>query len=679
MADDDYSMDDEASDATDASAGDEKLFRRITKQFKQDWPAINRWRKEAKEDFAFYNGHQWSDEEKAKLGEQMRPALTFNRVAPLVNAVVGSEINNRREVRFIPREQGDAIPNELLTSAAEWFRDECGAEDEESESFSDCVVAGMGWTETRLDFDEEPDGAPKIERIDPFEMGWDGAATKANLADARRIWRMREMDCEEAEEMFPGVPRHMLHAAWAKTLSSQDTEPHNQDAADEYRGGQEEPDAPGRARVTVVEYQWIDTEDYYRAPDPKDTTKTREFTVEQFKILQRYIPEYPGLKQRRKVTKRVFVGGKILGKVERPLVPPGAFTYECITGYYDRKEESFYGVVRPTRDPQRWANKFFSQVMHILNSQAKGGIMAERGAFEDERQAEESWARTDAITYLTKNALSGPSPKIQPKPQAAFPAGFFQLLQESKEAISAVTGLSPEFLGTREADQPGVLEYQRRQSSLNLLAKLFNGLRRYRMRQGRTMLYLIQNHLADGRLVRIVGDDREQYVPLTKANIASVKYDIIVDDAPSSPNEKEKTWQIMQGIMPMVAEYLTPDIGVEILRFSPLPASMVEKLAKKIQEAQAQQQQQPDPEMQKAELEIGMKQADLQAKQQGHAMDLEAKRMEIALDMQKAQIDAYVAQQKLQNDREKLAVQAASNAVARDKVSAQRTAAATAD
>src|SRR5690606_21777931 len=266
------------------------------------------------------------------------------------------------------------------------------------------------------------------------------------------------------------------------------------------------------------------------------------------------------------------------------------------------------------KDPQRWSNKFFSQVMFLLNSQSKGGIIAERGAFEDDRQAEASWAKSDEITWANTGALSGDKPKIIPKSPAQFPAGFFTLFQESKEAINDVTGLSMEFLGTREVVQAGVLEHQLRQSSLNLLASLFNSLRRYRKRQGRVMLYLIQEHLADGRLVRIVGDDMRQYVPLTRADVANREYDIIVDDSPSSPNEKDRTWQILMQMLPMVRDMITPDIALELLSMSPLPASLVEKIRQKAMEAQ-QQPQPPSPEEMKAQLEMQKGQMELEGKQ----------------------------------------------------------------
>src|SRR5207249_8968354 len=46
------------------------------------------------------------------------------------------------------------------------------------------------------------------------------------------------------------------------------------------------------------------------------------------------------------------------------------------------------------------ANKWLSQSLHILNSNAKGGVFAERGAFDNDRDAEESYARADRITWL---------------------------------------------------------------------------------------------------------------------------------------------------------------------------------------------------------------------------------------------------------------------------------------
>jgi hypothetical protein len=681
---DGWLMADYTDTADDAPRGTHaELTLKLKAWYAEDIKHVSEWRKVAREDYEFYNGDQWSQEDMNVLRDQKRPALTFNRIGPLVNAVVGSEINNRREVQYIPREQGDAEANEILTAAGEWFRDQTGAEDEESDAFEDATICGMGWTDTRLDFEDDPDGAPQIRRLDPLKMAWDCNASKPNLEDAQRLWYVDEKPYSEVKEMFPGVARELLNAGWAKTLGNDPTQPHDQDQADLYTGDQNEfASSYSKKMCTLVECRWFEKVPYYRGPDMQ-TGHPKEYSEKQIKLIRKELPDFPAVRQYKKVVKRAFIGAEVLAAPDQPLVPPGMFGWECITGYRDKLKRTFYGIVRPAKDPQRWSNKFFSQTQFLLNSQSKGGILAERGIADDDRQFEESWAKTESITWAKTGSLSGQAPKFVAKPTAQFPSGFFTLFNESKEAISQVTGLSPEFIGTREVDQAGVLEYQRRQSSLNLLASLFNSLRRYRKRQGKTMLFLIQNHLSDGRLVRIVGDDKAQYVPLTKDAVSNSQYDIIVDDAPTSPNEKDRTWQIISQMLPMLKDFMTPEIGLEILKYSPLPASMVSKWQRKAKEAAEEAAKQPPPptpeeqkmalEEQKAGLAMQGKQADLAADQQKNEMDVQMKGIDLMIKQREAEMDAQRDQAKLVADLSRIAVQERQNEIRAENANSRRT------
>lgn len=266
------------------------LLLKLKDWFRRDIVHATEWRKEAREDYRFYNGDQWNDDEKRHLQDQMRPVVTFNRTAPLVNAVIGSEINNRREVRYIPREQGDALANEVLTAGAEWFRDECGAEDEESIGFKDCTIAGMGWTDTRLDFEDEPDGAPKVERIDPMEMVWDCYSVKENLADAGRMFRVREISYEAAEELTGEKDRSRLHAGWAKGMEN-DGEVKDQQEEDLYLGEGGEGDYQNK-KCVLVEARWFERETYYRGADLANPQQIREYDGRQIALIRKQMPGF---------------------------------------------------------------------------------------------------------------------------------------------------------------------------------------------------------------------------------------------------------------------------------------------------------------------------------------------------------------------------------------------------
>lgn len=648
-----------ADDSTDKPDGDDSDLTTFKAWYRADNEKFKTWaygsdgESGAVEDFKFRDGDQWRDAEKQELEDQHRPVLVFNRTGVMVDAVVGSEIGNRREVRFIPREQTDAKPNEILTSAAEWFRDQCDAEDEESEAFKDAVTAGMGWTETRLDYESNPQGEPKIDHFDPLEARWDENAVKSNLVDSNRRWRVRKMDIADAKDMFPDADESDLNAAWADA-DDNDSEPSRNNPGERYGGDDNGRHTDIPKKVTVVACQYYKKEAYYRAlvMGPDGQPHQADLDAEKFKIATEAGMLMKSVKLTRKVVVQCFLGRVMLKKPEP--TQTGTWTWNCITGLKDHDKGTFYGIVRRAKDPQRWANKWLSQMMHILNSQAKGGIMAEKDAFENQRDAEESWAKVDRVTWMAKGALSGISgQKWAQKPMAQFPAGFDRLLQYADDAIIKATGINMELLGMREVNQPGVLEAQRKQSGIAILASLFDSLRRYRKIQGRGMLNLIQNFLADGRLVRIVGEEEARYVPLTKDAVTSGEYDIIVDDSPTSANEKERTWGLLMQILPMFKDRIGPKETLMLAEYSPLPTSLVEKLKSMGQDQQQQQDPTQNPMfmLEQAKLQNASKELELQMMvEQNKARELDFKIMEAQGKGQIAVMENQTEQSRARNE-----------------------------
>lgn len=630
-------------DQTDASASDAPITARadlgtFKRWFRADAQHSAGWRTDATEDYDFVAGEQWTDEDKEHLRKQLRPAIVFNRIEPLMRSVSGTEVTNRQEVRYLPREEGDAQADEVLTSAAQWFRDESDAEDEESDAFLDAAICGMGWTESRLDLEADPaEPMPLIERVDPLEIYWDCNSRRRNLVDASRVWRVRKIARADAEAMFPDADPTILDATWVENVTS--SKPVDREQSLQYSGEQNKDNDDEYGLVTLVQVQWIERRAAYKVADPA-SGQTIEVSEAEHKTLTSRAAKIgipiQSVRISKKVCYQAFLGKDVLKTGPAPC--PDHFTLQCITAFRDRNKGIFYGLVRQMKDPQRWANKWLSQTLHIMNSDSKGGWIAEQGIADDPRKFEDSLAKTEMITYVAPGSLSNPNgARMQRKEAVGFPAGFFNLMQFAISSVRDVTGINLEMLGMREADQAASLEYQRRQAGMTILATLFDSLRRYRKNQGRVMLYYIQHHLNDGRLIRIVGQDQAKYAPL--AVRADARYDIIIDDSPSSPNQKEMTWATLQPMLAIIGKMIEsgtipPDIMLDLAQYSPIPASVIDKIR---QRAKASAE---DPGKQ-AQAQLQQKMAELQAA----VMEMDA-RLKGAM-AEKAQADAMKTQSEI--------------------------------
>jgi hypothetical protein len=668
---------DQPDDGPDTSDRDALLL--TAKQwFREDCEHSAQWRRDAREDYDFAALRQWSEEDRQILRDQMRPEITFDKVGTTVKTIVGIEIGNRREVRFFPRSQGDAKPDEVLTAAADWSRDACDAEDEETDAFKDCVISGMGWIDTRMDYESDPQGMIKQERLDPLEMYWDAAARKPNLADARRTWRVKTMPIEDARLLAPDAEDEDLDAHWARD-SGEKKDPHNADPQVAYQqDGDPEHDDKELEDVTIVHFQWWERENFYRVAFAGRVESISEADFPQVKERADKIaaaglaPPLRSVRQVRKVYKQALIGAKVLSM--GPCACEGHFSWECITGERDRNEGTWYGVVRSMKDPQRWANKWLSQSLHILNTNAKGGLFAERGAFDNDRTAEESYARSDRITFLKPGGLQ----KIEQKTPPALPQNLADLMAYALSSIRDASGVNLELAGLQEQDQSGVLAEHRKQSGMTILATLFDSLRRYRKRQGRIMLYFIQTYISDGRLIRIVGEEGARYVPLVRQE-GVAEYDVVVDDDPTSTNQKEKVWATLMAMMPFLGDKLEASDLAILFEYSPLPQEVVETWRKKIasdEQAKAPIQQQ----MTELQMHILETKAMLQAAQAQQAQANAAKAAAEAatagggdqgaqaqLEYEKLLQDGQIKGQKVASDAEIAAARATSEHVLRQQ------------
>lgn len=591
--------DNEANDTLDAQ---DDLIEEITDNLRLGRSHWAKWRERAREDYDFFASVQWSEEDIEALNKQKRPAVVFNRIARTINAVAGLELQNRQEVRFIPRQIDPNISelNEILTNAAKWARDQCDAEDEESESFQDNLICGVGWTDTRMDYETDPEGKILIERIDPLEMLVDPCSVKRNFVDARWVAHIKQITKKDFEQMWPNITSNQS-IFWSDNESS----PHDATEAPFYNNDQSDKlDKPNMR--TVVRYQYWQRVNYYKVQDfngqiiemPEDKYQKLSSVIQQSNLR--------AVKMMKRVYKECYLNGSTL--LEQRELGCTHFSFQANTGLRDRNNNYWFGLVYLMKDPQRWANKWLSQIQHIINSGAKNGIFAEDGAFKNPRQVEDEHNKPGSITLLNPGGLA----KIQQKNAPSYPDGVDRLLNYAITAINDVPGVNLELMGMAGRDQAIGLEETRKQAGITILANFFDALRRYRKDQGRVLAYFIREYISDGRLIRIVGQEGQQYIPLVRDAVA-FDYDVIVDDAPNSPNVKERVFNTLIKIMPMAMQAQIP-IPPEILDYAPLPENLIAKWKGMLNDPQKDQMQQEMHAIQQMlqQLEVLGKQKDIQ-------------------------------------------------------------------
>jgi len=614
-----------------------KALERI-RSAKQFWGT---WRRTARDDYAFVAGKQWLTEDEQRMQEERRPVITFNYSEKMVDAVVGAEVSNRSETSFRARTMQMAGAVELLDNAAKWVRDQCDAEDQETDAFRDMLICGLGWTETRLDYDEDHDGKLLITRRDPTEMYPDPAAAACGLTDRTFNFREYYVPIAEAQAEWPG--KFIANSAEELDRGTgivRPGDPYDNGTADD----NEKEFERRKDTVPIICYECVERQPLYRAAfggqvhqmEPAEFDEVRDLLEE---------AQIPYVKQFKRVYYRAYFNADTLLEVQLSPCQSG-FLYNPITGKRDRNDHTWYGLTRVMKDPQRWANKWLSQILHIVNSNAKGGIMAEVNAFVDPIKAQEDWSKPDSITLMKEGAISGK--RVMEKSMANYPSGLDKLMQFALGSLPMVTGINLEALGLANREQAGVLESQRKQAAYGLLSPLFSALRQYRKQQGRVLGHMINEYIADNRLIRIGGPESQQFLPLVKAK-GVMEFDVIVDQSPNAPDVKEATWEALVQLVPAMLKAGVP-IPPDVLDYAPIPTALSAKWKAFVQQQQQQagvspeQVQQMQEQLQQLAEENSQLKMDHTAEMQELQMKMAAKQAELALKQKEMEIKLQIAQ-----------------------------------
>jgi hypothetical protein len=257
------------------------------------------------------------------------------------------------------------------------------------------------------------------------------------------------------------------------------------------------------------------------------------------------------------------------------------FPYQFITAFEDYSDQSkrqFFGLMRPMRDPQRYANKFLSQAVHMFAANPKGAILYEEDLFDDPEEARQEWAKATGMIAVPSGRLQMPKPKYEIIPPGPGMGGIEMLLSHALQSVSGAAGISEQYMvgNTQDLRRTAASAVQSvKESNLVTISQPFDALRLYKKVQGRLFLGFVANYVQERQLVRLLGPEESEFIPALKSGDLQEQYEVIAEEAPSSKNKQMEVFsKIMEtSFIPQLLEAGVP-IPPEIAKFFPFPADI---------------------------------------------------------------------------------------------------------
>jgi hypothetical protein len=430
-----------------------------------EWASVEA-RQLSERDRDYYDNDQLTAEEIAVLRARGQPPLVFNRIAPKIDTVIGTEIKMRTDPKAYPRTPREDTAAESATDAMRFVCDDNGWPYEKSQAYRNMCIEGTGGAEVRVE--RRPNGKIRIiiEHVPWDRSFWDPRSRYEDFRDAKYFGTVLWMDLEDALAKPEWQDKQEeLEAAINDSGSMDDT------YDDRPRYGVWVDTDHGRKRVKICQIQWKQGRDWYVA------TFTRGAFIEEPRKSP-YVNEHG-----ESIPCLVLQSAKINRKNER------------------------YGIVRALIGPQDEVNKRRSKALHAMSTRQ---VVAERGAVDDVAKAQQQVARPDGYIEVM------PGRKFEIQPNTDMSVAHVQLYQDAKNEIDNI-GANAALAGKDTGVESGRAIMARQQSGLTELQIIFDNLRWFSLRVYRQVWYAIRQFWQDETWIRVRdSDEHMRWVALNR-------------------------------------------------------------------------------------------------------------------------------------------------------------------
>lgn len=503
------------------STKDEEVVAKVLNWFiyAVEHPREVKFREEAEEDFKFAKGDQWDEAVKKALQADKHPTLVINRIKKQVSSVVGSVLQNRKDIRAIPVDSSvhdlgisklfsALIKHAMYKGMIQWHFDKAQKQS---------VIGGRGYMWPDIDYSRDGlNGEPVVEWVGWRDVYLDPDSKLPDASDATFVMKFDWMTDGELKERYPDKEKEIKESfANIFTGEGQATKLSEGDPRDGYLS----PDKSRifvdkkNGRIRVVEC-WYRTTTRQKFLVDRFLGKMEPFdgTEEDFFIFRDAIrgtsPERAAemrleMRTVQEIRFAVIAGGIhiVLEEGKTPYdKPPLDRMLPIILFVYDETDGMEEGIVRQLKDPQRETNKRRSKHMHFLNHWFPGIIVAEEGAEVQPGGLQRAMKDPKKIVHVRQSKkveLLGP-----PSPSEIFIA----IDRESKQDFFDI-GINPDLMGLESGAESGrAIMLKISQGQLQIAEPLTNVEWSYKL-LGLWLMGLIQKTYNEPKVLQVMGPE----------------------------------------------------------------------------------------------------------------------------------------------------------------------------
>ena len=526
------------------------LYRRW---FREAVDHSRKWQDEAREDFEFVNGKQWSKAEIKRFEETARPALTINRIKPLINLLSGYQRLNRFEIEFLARSPDDSEIAQVRKGITKYIFDRCDYSSEESAVFLDSVVGGLGWFFVGYRYnDEGTDGEAYISREDPFSIFVDPESHKSDFSDAKYICRAKWTNKDELKSVYPEKAEEIDAAYSVYDNAENEVAPYS----DELIWYKRE---LNKVRIVECWYKERVNKKTFILADGTEIVP-EELTAEIFlsgMIVDTKEITMPVVKV------AVFFDTVLLEEMDSPY-EHGQFPLVPLPCYYFGigGDEIPAGFVRDLKDPQREINKRRIQQLHILNTTGNGGGFIEDDAMDEKQFAEFEQKGNVPGHFQRVRPMAISQQKIMERQIGQYPAGLVQAEAQATNDLTAISGINEALMGVNVPNSASgrAIELKQRQA-LTHISWIFDNLRAAKKKIAQLLwgsknrAGVIPQFYTEDKVYRVEGINGQQFIRVnqqvieqdpiagvivkTLNDLSQGEYDIVIADVQASVTQRE--------------------------------------------------------------------------------------------------------------------------------------------